>query len=613
VSSARYSVGIDLGTTHCGLSWVELGAPEGGAGAVEGLPVPQLTAPGSVENRDLLPSFLYLPHPDELKASDLVLPWGEADGLVVGELARSLGGRTPIRLVGSAKSWLCHPGIDRRSPLLPMEAPDEIRKVSPLEASVRYLAHLRAAWEHRHPEAPLAEQTVTLTVPASFDPAARELTAEAAEAAGLGELVLLEEPQAALYSWLHGAGEGWRGELRVGDVILVVDVGGGTTDLSLIAVTERDGSLELRRVAVGDHILLGGDNMDLALAHVLRAKLAAAGTNLEPWQVQGLTHGCREAKEALLSDEAPEAAPVVVPSRGSRLIGGTLRTELTRAEVAATLVEGFFPRVEASARPSTRERAALTRLGLPYASDPAITKHLASFLARQVGAVADLAGFGGVQTFGPTFLRPTAVLFNGGVFKAEALARRTFEVLNAWLEADGAEPARLLSGADLDLAVSRGAAYYGAVRLGRGVRIRGGTAASYYVGVESAMPAVPGVEPPLQAVCVAGFGMEEGTEAELPPQEFGLIVGEPVRFRFFRSSVRREDHVGDTLDMWAPEELEEVEGIVVSLPAEERSPGEVVPVRLRAEVTEVGTLRLEAVPRTGLQRWKVEFNVRGEG
>ena len=613
MSEVRYAVGIDLGTTHCVMAAVDLAASDQDqvAGEIEG--IPQLTAPGAVEDRPMLPSFLYLPHPDELRPDDRTLPWGEPQPFVVGELARAMGSRTPIRLVSSAKSWLCHPGVDRRAAILPVEAPAEVTRVSPLQASMRYLEHLRAAWDHQHPDAPLAEQDVVLTVPASFDPAARELTAEAAAAVGLGHLVLLEEPQAALYHWILAAQGEWRKQVRVGDIILVIDLGGGTADFSLIAVTERDGSLELVRVAVGDHILLGGDNMDLALAHAVRTKLAEQGTQLDPWQLQGLTHGCRNAKEILLSDAAVETVPVVVPSRGSKLIGGTLRTELTRDEVTRNLVEGFFPLVETSARPASRARAALTKLGLPYAQDPAMTRHLAAFLARQVGATRDLAGFGDRLPADASFLHPTAVLFNGGVFKARSLLERTLEALNGWLAAENAPAARLLEGADLDLAVARGAAYYGYVRRGRGVRIRGGTAKSYYVGVESAMPAVPGMAPPIEALCIAPFGMEEGTQAELPPQEVGLVVGEPVRFRFFGSSVRRTDHVGAVLEQWEPDEVEELEEIEATLPAEGRQPGEVVPVRLHAAVTEVGTLRLEAVPRTGEESWKVEFDVRGEG
>jgi hypothetical protein len=609
VSEARYAVGIDLGTTHCALSYVDLASGKDDEVSQAMLRLPQLTAPGAVEELVLLPSFLYLPHPDEFAAGDLVLPWGSEPGMIVGEMARSVGAQTPIRLVSSAKSWLCHPGVDRRAAILPAAAPeDEVARLSPYDASVCYLRHLRDAWNHAHPNDDLAAQEVVVTVPASFDPAARELTAEAAKAVGFDRLVLLEEPQAALYSWIHESRGDWRNHVRVGDVILVIDVGGGTTDLSLIAVTEREGSLELTRVAVGDHILLGGDNMDLALAHVVKNKLTSEGKALDHWQVQALTHGCRHAKEVLLADGTVEAVPIVVPSRGSRLIGGSIRTELTRDEVARTLIDGFFPEVAVAARPAARSRGALTRLGLPYAQDPAVTRHLAAFLGAQAGAIDDLPGF--EPRRGGSFLQPTAVLFNGGVFKAGVLAERVLKVLNDWLATDGAPPVRVLAGADLDLAVARGAAYYGHVRRGGGVRIRGGTARAYYVGVESAMPAVPGLEPPIQALCLAPFGMEEGTEAGVPPQEFGLVVGEPVRFRFFGSAVRRDDPVGVLLDDWSPGELDELEEIEATLPADSRMPGDVVPVHLRASVTEVGTLRLEAIPRSGSEHWKVELNVR---
>lgn len=611
MSEARYAIGIDLGTTHSAVSYVDLAASDGEKTSQRVLPITQLTAPGAVEDLDLLPSFLYLPHASELAPGDLNLPWSAARDFAVGEMARSRGAGTPIRLVSSAKSWLCHAGVDRRAAILPADAPPEVPRVSPLEASVRYLTHLREAWDQAHPDAPFGEQDITVTIPASFDPAARELTAEAAAAAGYARMTLLEEPQAALYSWIQKSAGQWRKQVKLGDIILVVDVGGGTTDLSLIAVIERDGNLELHRIAVGDHILLGGDNMDLALAHVVARKLAAQGTQADPWQLRALTYACRAAKETLLTDPATESVPLVVPSRGAKLIGGSIRTELTRAELTQTILEGFFPQVDASARPVTRARAGLTQLGLPYAQDAAITRHLAAFLGRQAGALAEIEGLQATQPDGASFLRPTAVLFNGGVFKSGLLVERILQTLNGWLAAEGAAPARLLDGAELDLAVARGAAYYGYVRRGKGVRIRGGTARAYYVAVESSMPAVPGFEPPIQALCVAPFGMEEGTEAELPPQEFGLVVGEPVHFRFFGSSVRRQDQVGTLLDGWGPEELQELEAIEATLPAEGRSAGEVVAVRLHARVTEAGTLELEAVPRGGGERWKVQFDVRG--
>jgi hypothetical protein len=612
VSGSRYAIGIDLGTTHCALSWVDSERSEGERIVQDMLPIPQLVSPGAVESRPLLPSFLYLPHADEFRQNDLGLPWQADPTRIVGELARNQGVMTPIRLVSSAKSWLCHPDIDRQAPILPPGVPDEIPQISPFDATIHYLAHLRNAWNGAHPYEPLDRLEVTVTVPASFDPAARELTAEAAKAIGIKHLVLLEEPQAALYSWVNDSQGEWRQQVQVGDIILVVDVGGGTTDLSLIAVTEHEGALELNRVAVGEHILLGGDNMDLALAYVLRHKLTASGVELDRWQLQALTHACRQAKESLLADAELERVPVVVPSRGSKLIGGSIRTEMTRDEVRTSLIEGFFPAVESSSRPATRSRGALTKVGLPYAQDPAITRHLAAFLGRQAGATQDLAGFVD-QPANASFLRPTAVLFNGGVFKAGLLQERVMEVLNGWLAAEDAPPARRLEARDLDLAVARGAAFYAHARRHGGVRIRGGTSHTYYVGVESAMPAVPGMEPEIQALCLVPFGLEEGSEPVAPPQEFGLVVGEPVRFRFFGSSVRREDQVGDLLEDWHEDELAELDEIQTTLSAEDRKKGEVVAVQLQAVVTEVGTIELTAIPVDGGdERWNVAFNTRGQ-
>ncbi|KXX65842.1 Hsp70 family protein [Marichromatium gracile] len=602
MSSARHAVGIDLGTTHCALSWIDADNSEGERVAQHQLAIPQLTAPGTLEAGALLPAFLYLPHRDELDPGALALPWSAAPSPIAGALARTLGLTTPIRLVASAKSWLCHPEVDREAPILPIEAPAEVERISPLAATMQYLAHLRAAWDSAHPQDPLAAQALTITVPASFDPAARELTAAAARAVGLDDFTLLEEPQAALYSWIAASAGGWREQVTIGDLILVIDVGGGTTDLSLIAVDAREGALELTRVAVGEHILLGGDNMDLALAHRLRAKLAAAGVELDRWQLQQLTHGCRDAKEALFADPALERLPVVLASRGARLVGASIRTELTRAELEETLVEGFFPEVAADSRPQTRARAALTRVGLPYAQDPAITRHLAAFLTRhhETGATA------------AALARPTAVLFNGGVFKAEALRERVMAVLAAWLAPSGAPPPRQLTATDLDLAVARGAAFHAHARRHGGVRIRGGTSHAYYVGVEGAAPAVPGIEPELAALCLVPLGLEEGSPAVAPDQEFGLVVGEPVRFRFFGADLRRDDRVGDLLEEWSQDELSELEEVQVTLTAHRHRPGEVVAVRLQAAVTETGTLELIALPSDGgEERWAVAFDTRG--
>lgn len=606
-SGRRFSVGIDLGTTHCVMSYADTDVAEEGF-VQQVMAIPQLTAPGNVEDSYQLPSFLYQPHEAELAEGSTMLPWTAKPDFLVGEIARNLGSKTPIRLVYSAKSWLCHAGVNCKAPILPADAPEEVTRVSPFQASVAYLQHMRDAWHYKHPDAPLSEQDLVITVPASFDPAARELTAEAARTVGLGHAILLEEPQAAVYSWIEKSHGEWRKQVKCGDIILIVDIGGGTTDLSLIAVTQQGGNLELTRVAVGDHILLGGDNMDLALAYTVKAKVEKDGPRLQPWQIQALTHGCREAKEKLFTDLSLDSIPLVVPNRSSSLIGGALRTELTRDELNNVLIEGFFPKVNASDRPVSRTRSGLRTAGLPYAQDAGITRHLAAFLSKQQHATSDLSDIS-LPTHA-TFLHPSAVLFNGGVLKAQALADRLMQVLNSWLIAEQAPEARLLAGGDLDLAVARGAAYYGFVRKGRGVRIKGGTAASYYVGVESAMPAVPGLPPELEALCIAPFGMEEGTQEELPDDEFGLVIGEPVRFRFFASNSRRDDKVGVRLDFWNDDELSELAEIEVTLPEAGRRPGEVIPVHLCAAVTEVGTLELHAVSQKDDNRWKIEFDVR---
>ena len=625
---SRYSVGIDLGTTHCVLSYLPLGEERA---TPKIFPIQQLSRPGAVEALPQLPSFSYQPHEAEINSEACVLPWSSSSASLTGTIARTLGSKTPIRLVASAKSWLCHGGVDRRANILPFGGPEEVQKISPLAASCQYLAHLCAAWDHQFPASPLKEQDVTVTIPASFDPVARELTAEAAKHVGFQHLTLLEEPMSAVYSWVNACGDDWRSQVSVGDIILVVDIGGGTTDLSLVAVAEEDGNLSLNRIAVGEHILLGGDNMDLALAYRVKAKLAEQGKALEPWQIQGITQACRDAKESLLADNDVQAVPITIPSRGSKLFGSTLRCELTRDEVTQTLVEGFFPLTDIAEQPRQNPRSALTQRGLPYAQDPAVSRHLAAFLTRQKNAVEGeaqeplqyedpLAAFadplGGASAAPANFIKPSAILLNGGVLKAPHIKARVLSQINQWLTTANAAPARLLEGADLDLGVAKGASYYGQVRQGKGVRIRGGLANAYYVGVESAMPAIPGMEPPLEALCIAPFGLEEGTQAQAGEQSFGLVVGEPVHFRFFGSSSRHNDQAGALLAHWAEGELNELPQIKVELPVAQGKAGDVIPVRLSSYVTEIGTLKLEATllkPDGQLdtqQRWQVELDVR---
>jgi hypothetical protein len=608
---ARYIVGIDLGTTNSALAHCEAAvAEEDGRIGVQG--IPQLVNPNEVAERTLLPSFLYIPSELDFPKGSLALPWEREPRFVIGELARKRGAESPSRLVASAKSWLCYAAVKRTAPILPWQAPEEVPKLSPVEASSQFLEYLRRVWDsnqaRRKPELVLSEQEVLLTVPASFDEEARELTVRAAGQAGLKHVTLLEEPQAAFYAWLESQGDGWRKRIKVGDLVLVCDVGGGTTDFSLIAVSEEAGELALKRIAVGDHILLGGDNMDLALARLLQQRLEANGHRIDLWQLHSLWHQCRLAKERLFEETKSQKHSVTLLGKGAKLVGGTIKAELTREDLDQVLVEGFFPKVASDEVPARQRRIGFQELGLPYAADPAITRHLAQFLSQQVQhnpeATKIRRGRSGLAC-------PTHILFNGGVMKAPVLRGRLIEVLNGWLREEGFErlgKEEVLDAPDLEHAVARGAAYYGKARRGRGVRIRSGASRTYYIGIESAMPAVPGMEAPLKALCVVPFGMEEGTEAKISEREFGLVVGEPAEFRFLSSTVRKQDQVGHLLEEWG-EEIEELSPLEVTLKLDGQE-GSVLPVTLETRVTEVGTLEVWCVSRDGGHRWKLELNIR---
>ncbi|MGH9370966.1 MAG: Hsp70 family protein, partial [Vicinamibacterales bacterium] len=579
--NSRFVVGIDLGTTNSALAWVDASETEAHP-RVRLQDLPQLVSPGEVARRTLLPSFLYAPGELDFPSGSTALPWDPQPSQVVGELARRRGAENPTRLVASAKSWLSYGGANRTSPILPWGAPAEVPHISPVDASAAYLRHLAAAFDAdvagNQTELALARQEVLLTVPASFDEEARELTLRAAQAAGLGNVTLLEEPQAAFYAWLNAVGDTWRKRVRVGDLVLVCDVGGGTTDFSLIAVAERDGDLALERVAVGEHILLGGDNMDLALARVLQQRLETAGHRVDTWQLHGLWHQARLAKEALLSDPSDRELPVTLLGRGSKLVGGTITTTLTVDDVNQALLEGFFPTVSSDEMPARQRRVGLQEIGLPYAADPAVTRHLARFLRRQAEGSATLPP---IRRGSTGLASPTHILFNGGVMKAEPLGARVREVLSSWLREEGFEgldDRHVLDASDLDHSVAQGAASYGMARRGRGVRIRSGAPRSYYVGIESAMPAVPGIPAPLKALCVVPFGMEEGASASIAGREFGLIVGEPAEFRFLSSTVRKTDSAGAMIEDWG-DDLEELSPLEVTLPVEGQTDA-VVPVTL---------------------------------
>ncbi|HEX5229039.1 MAG TPA: Hsp70 family protein [Bryobacteraceae bacterium] len=602
----QYVIGIDLGTTNCALAYSPAGGDAREQPPVHLFEVPQLVNAGEVRDEPLLPSFLYLPGPSDFPARSTALPWDDAPEYVVGALAQKRGAEVASRLVSSAKSWLSHPGVDRTAPILPLNAPEGVAKVSPLTASRCYLEHLRDAWDSKMTDAPFAEQQVLVTVPASFDAVARELTLKAAEEAGYKNLLLLEEPQAAFYAWIERHPD-WRERVGVGDLILVVDIGGGTTDFTLIAVTEQAGELALDRVAVGEHILLGGDNIDLALARHLEQQLAAKGTKLNAMQLHALWQQCRLAKERLLASASKKhEEPVTILGRGTGLVGGTIKTKLAAEDVERLLDEGFLPAVTSHDMPQ-RRKMGFAEIGLPYASDAAITRHLARFLRQQ----AAQSEHGSVRRTPSGLAAPTHVLFNGGVLRSGTVRHKILDVLNGWLSEESMTPASALLGDDLMHAVARGAAYYGHARTGRGVRIRGGIPRTYYVGIESALPAVPGMRTPVKALTVAPFGMEEGTAiplgGDLRGREFGLVIGEPAEFRFFQSATRKNDAAGAMLDDTG-EELVELSPVEVTLDSAGQT-GEFVPVTLETVVTETGMLQLWSVARDG-RRWKLEFNVR---
>ena len=618
--AARYAVGIDLGTTHTVVAeaLLEGGATHpAGAAPVRVFAVPQLVAPSEVEPRPLFPSMLYAPFDGEAIAD----PFGDAPW-TLGELARRRGAEVAGRLVASSKSWLVHAGVDRTAAILPWGAGagDDVPKLSPVEAATRLLVHVVRAWDAAHEGATLAEQEVVLTVPASFDEVARELSVEAARRAGLSPK-LLEEPQAAFYDWMasraHTPGprapgrERARGRGPDDSLVLVVDVGGGTTDLSLIRVPREGDAAQnatpngtraatgvATRVAVGPHLLLGGDNMDLALAHVCEPRLGPHDGKLAAPLFAQLTAACRAAKEALLGHGAPEDIAVTVQTRGSALVGGALTTRLTREEVERTTLDGFFPAVPADARPA-RGGSALVAFGLPYQRDVAITKHVAAFLARHLPA----------RTF------PDAVLLNGGVFRAARIAERLLEVLSSWR----GEPVERLPDADPDLAVARGAVAYALARRGLGPRIGGGSARSYFIGV-----ADEGAQP--RAVCVVPRGAEEGVTYVATGRTLALAVGRPARFELFASDTvsalagalvdvdedrfARLPPIAARID--AAGEAAEVAEAGKAGKAGETSRAPDVHVVLEGELTPVGTVELSCVEAEGAapRRFRLAFQLR---
>ncbi|MBN1590201.1 MAG: Hsp70 family protein [Pirellulales bacterium] len=598
---ARYVVGIDLGTTNSAVTYIDTDEPDW---RIRTFAVPQLVAAGQIEARDTLPSFHYEPTSEEQAGRSFQMPWEEeSSGSIVGVLARDQGTMTPGRMIASAKSWLCHSGVDRTANLLPWQGAAEVARLSPVEVSGRYLNHIRKAWDAAMGDAPLAEQDVVLTLPASFDEIARELTVKAAARAGLARVVLIEEPQAAFYAWIDAHRDTWATRVEPGQKILVCDCGGGTSDFTLIRVRRTaDGCVQFHRVAVGEHLILGGDNLDLALARHLEQRLVGDG-RLEPRQWAVLVCQCRAVKETLLGADAPERLTVNLPGAGTRLIGGGLRVEVTRVEVAELLLEGFFPRTQFDESPRNLA-SGFQEFGLPFAPEPAVTRYLAAFLRnhRFAGVEYDSpVGQAGSGTQAADAARPDVVLFNGGLFESTQIRSRVLEVIRGWFDADepGWEPV-VLANERLDLAVARGAAYYGMVRRGHGVRIAAGLARTYYIGVESERPS---------AVCLVPAGAEPGGEIAPVDREFRLLVSTPVEFPLLASSTRLTDAPGEVVAI-DREQMTPLPPIRTVLRKRRKGDADEVSVRLHAALSEIGTLELWCEQVDGPGRWRLQFDVR---
>lgn len=597
---SRFVVGIDLGTTNSAASYVDTAESPW---RIQTLSIPQLVGLGEVDSRDTLPSFHFEPTQGELQGDGLRLPWTnkQPDEFAVGVFAREQGSLAPARLIASAKSWLCHPGVDRTADILPWRAAEDIQRLSPVAVSARYLAHIRAAWDAQFPDHPLADQEVVLTLPASFDEVARELTVSAAAKAGLNRVVLIEEPQAAFYAWVNRNADNWQTLVQPGQNILVCDIGGGTSDFTLIRVrsSSEDASgetIQFHRVAVGEHLILGGDNLDLALAHFVEQRLGG-DEKLAPRQWDQLIRACRRVKEDLLGDSAPESTSIHLPGSGSRLIGGGLTAEVTREEVRDALLEGFFPQCDLGDQPN-REASGFREFGLPYAPDAAITRYLADFLTshRTTGlASADDA---------PDWpaARPDIVLFNGGLLESKVIADRVADTIASWFadtnDAGDWKPI-LLESNELHLAVAKGAAYYGMVRRGEGVRIAANLARSYYVELAG--------DPP-QAVCLVHGAAEPGDDVAIEHRTFDLTVSEPVEFPLLVSSTRLADQPGDLLDV-DPQQMRALPPIRTVLNSRKKS-DETIPIQLHSLLTEIGVVNMWCAEVDGDRRWRLQFDVR---
>ncbi len=614
---SRYVIGIDLGTTNSAMAYIDTRKHlTGGAGAIKTFPIPQLVTEGEIAERQGLPSFLYLSPGHELPAGSLDLPWAEDRDFAVGEFARIQGAKVSGRLICSAKSWLCHAGVDRTAPILPWGDVGEVSKRSPVEASALYLKHIRDTWNHvmagSDSTKRFEEQELILTVPASFDEVARELTLEAAQKAGLVHITLVEEPQAAFYSWIARHEADWDKIVGPGTAILVCDIGGGTTDFSLICVREGEPGPVPERVAVGEHLLLGGDNMDLALARLVESRmLGNSEKRLDSLRWHILTSLCRSAKEKLLGGEEPQSVPISLPGRGRGIVAGVLSDSLNLEDVQDTIINGFFPYTEPDEMPVRGTGIGIQEWGLPFAADPIIPRHLAAFLKKHQARITD-----GSQPDALLSLRPDAILFNGGVFTPNILRERILEIVSGWFSKAGGDQWRavVLENDLLALAVARGAAYYGMVRRGRGVRIVGGSPRSYYARV---VPTDMTKEEPGQvsAVCVIPRGMEEGEEVEIESPVFKVLTNQPVSFSLYSSNSRTGDQLGHVLSL-SENSLFQLPPLRTILRFGKKGVVRKIPVRLCARLTEVGTLELRCHSMETDHRWRLQFKIRpdaGEG
>lgn len=573
----EYIIGIDLGTSNCSLSYRKNGEQES-----KQLEIFEKNEDGLECPSYCLPSFMFFPLEEEKI---------EKEAFYLGHYARKRGIEQPKRVLSSAKSWLCHGQLNRREAFLPLHADQQM---SPLNACVHYLKALKKSWDRQFPSAAFDEQSLFITVPASFDPSARQLVEEAAQMASCAQAVFLEEPQSAFYSWLDKKGDAWRKELFVGDTVLVVDIGGGTSDFSLIGVADQEGDLSLERLAVGEHLLLGGDNMDLALAHFLLQKIEKDGHKIDQWQFQELLARARLAKEAIF--EGQESMSICLSGKGSSFLSGSIETVLELSEIEKIIADGFFPILSSRELPKQKIRSGFQQIGLPFESDARITAHIASFLSKAGGERG--------------FVLPSAILLNGGVFKALPLQKRLKDIFSNWALESGLEPPRILDASDLSYAVSRGAVYYGLSRQGKAVRIKSGVSHNYYIGIEEPSPAVPGMEIPIKALCVVPFGLEEGSQLDLDLEALYLLLGQKSSFRFF-SKKPALDEAPDQIGNLIPSKgLQEHHPIETQLDDAHGDTG-LIKVSIRSCVSELGLLELYCIAADG-QQWKLEFDLRSE-